>query len=70
MCLYQVPICTAISADDFVDIREWKAELLEPRSGNCEDFVKFVSSLALSVHVAASLSHVTDHTHIAIQVKQ
>ena len=58
----------ALKAADFVGVREWKAQIKEPRSDNKEDFAKFVSSLALSVHVTASLSHVTDYSSIAIQV--
>ena len=49
-------------------VQEWRAELLEPRSESREDFTKFVSSLALSVHVEAALSHVIDPTSVAVQV--
>jgi len=57
-----------LNATDFVGVREWKAQITEPRNDNKEDFAKFVSSLALSVHVTASLSHVADYSSIAIQV--
>ena len=68
-CNVQMPLCMELRTGDFVGVQEWRAELLEPKSDNREDFSKFVSSLALSVHVNASLSHVTDPASIAIQVR-
>ena len=49
-------------------MKESEAELLEPQSSSREDFIKFVSSLALSVHVDASLRNVVDPDSLAILV--
>ena len=51
-----------------MSVRECGAELLEPQSSSRDDFLKFVSSLALSVHVEAALSNVEDPTSVAILV--
>ena len=53
---------------DLLKVRECEAELLEPREFSREDFIKFVSSLALSVHVEASLKSVVVPTSVAILV--
>ena len=50
-------------------MKECGAEILEPQSCSSDDFLKFVSSLALSVHVEASLCNVDDPSTVAILVK-
>ncbi len=49
-------------------VRECRGVLLEPQNHNREDFLKFISSLALEVHVEASLSNIEDPSTVAIQV--
>ena len=55
--------------NDLLKVKECKAEVLEPQNSNQEDVTKFVSSLALSVHVEASLTNVEDSSNLAIQVR-
>ena len=42
--------------------------MLEPQGFSREDFLRFVSSLALEVHVEASLNNIEDPSTVAIQV--
>ncbi len=64
----QVQFCTDFPVSDVLGVRECSAELLEPQPFGREDFIKFVSSLALSVHVEASLRNVEEPTSVAILV--
>lgn len=53
---------------ELLSVKECQAELLEPQDSSRDDFIKFVSSLALSVHVEACLSHMEDPFSVAILV--
>ena len=50
-------------------VKECEAELLEPQDSSREDYIKFVSSLALSVHVDACLRNIEDPASVAILVR-
>ena len=49
-------------------VRQCQAELHEPQDVSRNDFTKFVSALALSSHVNASLTNVDNYDKIAVQV--
>ena len=66
--LMQGHLSMELGVDDLGSVQEWNVDLLEPKDENCEDFIKFVASLAHSVHVEAVLSHVTDPTSVNVQV--
>ena len=51
-------------------MRQCRAELHEPQDVSRDDFTKFVSTLALSTHVNASLTNVDEYDRIAIQVSE
>ena len=51
-------------------MRQCRAELHEPQDVSRDDFTKFVSTLALSTHVNASLTNVDEYDRIAIQVRE
>ena len=50
-------------------MRQTHGELIEPQSVSCDDYTKFVSSLALSVHVEAVLSDINMWESVAVQVQ-
>ena len=65
---FQAHFCTELPLTDLQVVRQCLAELHEPQDFSLDDFTKFVSTLALSTHVNASLSNVDNYTRIAIQV--
>lgn len=54
--------------EELSDVCQCRAEILEPKTLSQDNFTKFVSSLALSVHVSAALYSVTQGNKIAVQV--
>ena len=67
-CFIQEQFCTNLPLPDLQVVRQTHGELLEPQSVSCDDYTKFVSSLALSVHVEALLSDVNLWESVAVQV--
>ena len=67
--LPQAQFCSDLPVSDLLGVKECEAELLEPQGVSHEDFIKFVSSLALSVHVEAALKNAGDPTSIAVLVR-
>ena len=68
MVLFQAHFCTELPLGDLQVVRQCQAELHEPQNVSRDDFTKFVSTLALSTHVNASLTNVDEYDRIAIQV--
>ena len=66
--LFQAHFCTELPLSDLQVVRQCRAEVHEPQDVSRDDFTKFVSTLALSTHVNASLTNVDDYNRIAIQV--
>ena len=65
---FQAHFCTELPLGDLQVVRQCRAELHEPQDVSRDDFTKFVSTLALSTHVNASLTNVDEYDRIAIQV--
>jgi hypothetical protein len=68
MILFQAHFCTELPLGDLQVVRQCRAELHEPQDVSRDDFTKFVSTLALSTHVNASLTNVDEYDRVAIQV--
>ena len=66
----QAHFCTDLPLGDLQLVRQCRAELHEPQDVSRDDFTKFVSTLALSTHVNASLTNVDEYDRIAIQVSE
>ena len=49
-------------------MKQCSAELTDPQNFSRDDFTRFVSTLALPVHVAASLTNIENWKQMAIQV--
>ena len=70
LCLLQAHFCTELPLGDLQAVRQCRAELHEPQDVSRDDFTKFVSTLALSTHVNASLTNVDEYDRIAVQVSR
>ena len=57
-----------LSLPDLLCVKQSSAELLEPPEVSRDDYLKFVSSLALSIDVDACLRSVSSLDKVAIQV--
>ena len=68
LVIFQARFCTSVLVEELSDVCRCRAEILEPKKLSQDNFTKFVSSLALSVHVSAALYSVTLGNKIAVQV--
>ena len=66
--LLQGCFCTDIAPGDLSSVRQCRVELRDPQNFSQDDVSKFVASLALSVHVEATLHSVSQLDRIAVQV--
>ena len=68
LIILQARFCTSVLVEELSDVCQCRAEILEPKKLSQDNFTKFVSSLALSVHIGAALYSVTLGNKIAVQV--
>ena len=66
--LLQEQFCTNLPLSNLLRVRQTECELVAPQPLSNEEHIRFVSSLALSVDVQATIRNVPDREHLAVQV--